>query len=84
LYKTFSSTFSFLIFKTVFMDKNKNLRDENQSRNQNGIVTVNDNNNPTPEQRDAYIPNEPGTERLRSERQSVRDGEQNIERGTEE
>lgn len=41
---------------------------------QNGIVTVNDENNPTPEQRDAQIPNEPGTERLRSERQSVQEG----------
>jgi hypothetical protein len=42
--------------------------------NVNGIVTVNDDNNPTPEQRDAQIPNELGTERLRSERQSVQEG----------
>jgi hypothetical protein len=42
--------------------------------NQNGIATVNDDNNPTPEERDAQIPNEPGTERLRSERQSVQEG----------
>lgn len=40
----------------------------------NGIVTVNNDNNPTPEQRDAQIPNEHGTERLRSERQSVQEG----------
>jgi len=44
------------------------------NQNQNGIVTVNDENNPTPEERDAQIPNEPGTERLRSERQSVQEG----------
>jgi hypothetical protein len=58
------------------MDKNKNLTDENQPRNLNGVVTVNDSNNPTPEQRDAYIPNEPDTERVRSERQSVKNNEQ--------
>ncbi|HYH15056.1 MAG TPA: hypothetical protein VD794_07545 [Flavisolibacter sp.] len=40
----------------------------------NGIVTVNDDNNPTPEERDAQIPNEQGTERLRSEGQSAREG----------
>ena len=40
----------------------------------NGIVTVNDDNNPTPEERDARIANEPDTERLRSERQSVEEG----------
>jgi len=44
------------------------------STTQNGIVTVNDENNPTPEQRDAQIPNELGTKRLRSERQSVEEG----------
>jgi len=47
-------------------------RSSNQT--QNGIVTVNDDNNPTPEQRDAQIPNELGTKRLRSERQSVEEG----------
>ena len=46
----------------------------NENTNQNGIVTVNDDNNPTPVERDAQIPNEPGTERLRSERQSVQEG----------
>ena len=45
----------------------------NSHANQNGIVTVNDDNNPTPEERDAQILNEPGTERLRSERQSVQE-----------
>jgi hypothetical protein len=44
------------------------------SHTQNGIVTVNNDNNPTPEQRDAQIPNELDTERLRSERQSVQEG----------
>jgi hypothetical protein len=46
----------------------------NRSNKQNGIVTVNDEQNPTPEERDAKIPKEPDTERLRSERQSVKDG----------
>ena len=41
------------------------------SKNDNGIVTVNNERNPTPEERDTAIPNEPDTERLRSERQSV-------------
>lgn len=56
------------------MEKNRNNQEQNQPANQNGVVTVNDSNNPTPEQRDAYIPKEPDTERLRSERQSVKDG----------
>ena len=64
------------------IDPNKQSQTDNRSSEpqrsgshaQNGIVTVNDDNNPTPEQRDAQIPNEPGTERLRSERQSVQEG----------
>ena len=63
------------------MEKNKHSEEENQRLNtdgiQNGIVTVNDVENPTPEQRDAYIPKEPDTERLRSERQSVKDANPN-------
>lgn len=43
--------------------------------NSNGIVTVNNERNPTPEQRDAIISSEPDTERLRSERQSVEQGQ---------
>jgi hypothetical protein len=58
------------------MDKNKDNREQDQSRNQNGVVTVNDSNNPTPEERDARIGNEPDTERLRSERESVKNNEQ--------
>ena len=45
-----------------------------QQQGANGIVTVNDGNNPTPEERDQRIPAETDTERLRSERQSVKDG----------
>ena len=64
------------------IDPNKQPQTDNRSSDpqrsanhtQNGIVTVNDDNNPTPEQRDAQIPNELGTERLRSERQSVQEG----------
>lgn len=59
------------------MDKHNNIDNEQQqsSRNQNGVVTVNDANNPTPDQRDAAIGQEPDTERLRSERESVQDAE---------
>jgi hypothetical protein len=39
-----------------------------------GVVTVNDENNPSPEQRDEAIRDEPDTERLRSEKQSVEEG----------
>lgn len=65
------------------IDPNKKSQADNPSSGQqrsgnstsnNGIVTVNDDNNPTPEQRDAQIPNELDTERLRSERQSVQEG----------
>lgn len=50
------------------------LQGQQNSNTTNGIVTVNDDNNPTPEERDARISNEPDTERLRSERQSVQEG----------
>ena len=43
----------------------------------NGVITVNDGNNPTPEERDNKIANEQDTERLRSERQSVEAGKHN-------
>lgn len=50
---------------------------ERQDKQQgtNGVVTVNDANNPSREERDQRIPQEPDTERLRSERQSVKDAE---------
>jgi hypothetical protein len=63
--------------------QNRNNQQNNPSENK-GVVTVNDENNPTPEQRDAYIPKEPGTERLRSERQSVQQTDRDLEKGTEE
>ncbi|MCW3074779.1 MAG: hypothetical protein JWP69_1848 [Flaviaesturariibacter sp.] len=53
-------------------------KDKETSQSANGVVTVND-DDPTREERDQYIPNEPGTERLRSERQSVKDAEQKEE-----
>ena len=55
-------------------DKRPSDQQRSGNQPQNGIVTVNNDNNPTPEQRDAQIPNEQGTERLRSERQSVQEG----------
>jgi hypothetical protein len=58
------------------MSTDKDKVQEQNSTPANGVVTVNDDNNPTREERDAYIRNEPGTERLRSERQSVQEGEQ--------
>lgn len=57
------------------MEQNKQpLQDAGSLADQkNGIVTVNDANNPTPEERDERIGNEPDTERLRSERESVKE-----------
>jgi hypothetical protein len=60
------------------MTTDKQSTTENTS-NSNGVVTVNDGNNPTPEERDRRIPAEPDTERLRSERQSVQDAKQQEE-----
>ncbi|MDB5251139.1 MAG: hypothetical protein JWP27_308 [Flaviaesturariibacter sp.] len=54
----------------------ENKDQESKANGANGVVTVNDDNNPTREERDRAIPNEPDTDRLRSERQSVRDAEQ--------
>ncbi|MDB5197840.1 MAG: hypothetical protein JWP88_2211 [Flaviaesturariibacter sp.] len=48
---------------------------EDKQQGTNGVVTVNDANNPTREERDQRIPQEPDTDRLRSERQSVKEGE---------
>lgn len=48
-------------------------KEKQQQQEANGIVTVNDGANPTPEERDQLIPVEPDTERLRSERQSVKE-----------
>lgn len=39
----------------------------------NGVVTVNDDKNPTPEERDQMIGAEKHTERVRSERESVQE-----------
>ncbi|MDB5197295.1 MAG: hypothetical protein JWP88_1666 [Flaviaesturariibacter sp.] len=55
------------------MAMDKEYQDKQQGAN--GVITVNDDNNPTREERDQRIPQEPDTERLRSERQSVKDGE---------
>lgn len=49
----------------------KNKLTENRDQSQNGIVTVNDDKNPTPEERDERIGRENDTDRLRSERESV-------------
>ncbi len=58
-------------------------QDLNQSGNRqqstNGIVTVNDSSNPTPEERDEKIGREPDTDRLLSERESVQQGNANHE-----
>jgi hypothetical protein len=54
---------------------NTSLVDQRSDNNkQKGIVTVNDENNPSPEERDALIPKESDTKRLRSERQSAQEG----------
>ncbi|GAA4324016.1 hypothetical protein [Flaviaesturariibacter amylovorans] len=42
-----------------------------QGQGANGVVTVNNERNPGQEERDAAIGQEPDTERLRSERESV-------------
>jgi hypothetical protein len=47
---------------------------QSDNNKQKGIVTVNDENNPSPEERDALIPKESDTKRLRSERQSAQEG----------
>jgi hypothetical protein len=52
-------------------------RNPAQQLSGNGIVTVNDANNPTQEERDSQIGAEPNTERLRSERESVQEGQRN-------
>ncbi len=53
--------------------------DKNESSQQaaNGVVTVNDGNNPTQQQRDEIIGQEPDTARLRSEKESVEENKQN-------
>ena len=56
------------------MSTDKNRQQENE-KPRHGVVTVNDERNPTPQERDAKIPHEADTERLRSERQSVRDAD---------
>ncbi len=55
------------------MQTDKIQQDPIQSQDKNGIVTVNNGNNPTPEQRDEIIGKESDTERLRSERESVQE-----------
>ena len=54
------------------VDKEEDLQNRQPA---NGVVTVNDEKNPTREERDQRIPAEPDTERLRSERQSVQEGQ---------
>jgi|GEM_PF-2144937 len=53
-----------------------NVLEQNQQPRGNrppGIATVNGSDSQTPDEREAYIANEPNTERLRSERKSVED-----------
>ncbi len=59
--------------------QNEQNKDQNSDAqlNANGVVTVNDANNPTPQDRDERIGNEPDTDRLRSERESVQQSEGN-------
>ena len=56
------------------MNTNKDQQEQGlqgDKQTKNGVVTVNDDNNPTQEQRDEMIGKEPDTDRLRSERESV-------------
>lgn len=64
-----------LLIKTYTnnMEQNKQTT-ESDGVKPNGVVTVNDENNPTREERDNYIKNEPDTDRLMSERESVERG----------
>ena len=59
------------------MQTNKKQEDVSQSSNKNGIVTVNDGNNPSQEKRDEMIGKESDTDRLRSERESVQEANGN-------
>lgn len=53
----------------------KNLQENSneQQKSSQGIITVNDENNPTREERDERIGKEDDTERVRSERESVQE-----------
>jgi hypothetical protein len=56
-------------FKANFMEKQD--RKQVEEKPENGVVTVNNDRNPTPEERDERIGLEPDTARERSERESV-------------
>ena len=56
--------------------QSSNQNDE-QDKIKNGVVTVNDENNPTPDERDELIGKENDTDRLRSERESVQEANRN-------
>ena len=60
------------------MDKQENSSRSEPAQNdlaKHGVITVNDDENPTPEQREQAIRDEPDTDRLRTEKGSVEEGE---------
>ncbi|RYY96758.1 MAG: hypothetical protein EOO11_12640 [Chitinophagaceae bacterium] len=57
------------------MEKNNPQQNPQEQQQANGVVTVNNDRNPGREERDAAIGQEPDTERLRSERESVEQSE---------
>jgi hypothetical protein len=61
-------------FKTTRMEKQNS---QQPAKGQNGVVTVNNDRNPTPEERDQRIGQEPDTKRERSERESVQEKKSN-------
>lgn len=69
------------IYRKIFFMHTNNLQAENKNEGsepgKNGVVTVNDGNNPTPDERDSMIGTEKDTERLRSERESVQEADSN-------
>lgn len=69
------------IYRKIFFMHTNNLQAENKNEGsepgKNGVVTVNDGNNPTPDERDSMIGTEKDTERLRSERESVQETDSN-------
>ena len=69
------------IYRKIFFMHTNNQQAENKNEGsepgKNGVVTVNDGNNPTPDERDSMIGTEKDTERLRSERESVQEADSN-------
>jgi hypothetical protein len=68
------------------MDKHLNQQNSDLEQNQQpqgnrppGIATVNGSDSQTPDEREAYIANEPDTKRLHSERGSVEENRNNNE-----